>query len=61
MSSLISWVIRVRSLLLIGRSWVDEDVGQDAAHPLVELLLVHVGGVELRAELLEQLGVHGHA
>jgi hypothetical protein len=36
-----------------------KEVGQDRTDPLVQLVLVHVGGVEVGAELLEQLGVHG--
>ena len=34
-----------------------EHIAEYGAHPLVELLLVHVRGVQRRAQLLEQLGV----
>ena len=57
MSSLISWVTRARSLLLSGRSCEAEHVGEDLADLGVELVLVHVGVVEPRAHLLEQLDV----
>ena len=35
-----------------------EHVLEGRAHPRLEVLLLHVGVVELRAELVEQLGVH---
>ena len=58
MSSEISWVIRSRSTAGQRAVAGGEHVGEDGAHLGLELGGLEVGVVQLRTELLEQLGVH---